>query len=319
MRALVTGAAGFIGSTLVERLLEQDAQIGVIGIDSMTTYYDPAIKRSNIASALSHPRFTFIEDDLNRLDLGGLLDGIDVIFHQAGQPGVRSSWGIDFNAYIASNIQATQSLLEAARDSRTLSRFVYASSSSIYGNAEVFPTKETANPQPQSPYGVTKLSAEHLCSLYADNFEVPTVSLRYFTVFGPRQRPDMAFQRFLNAAKSGDSIPLNGDGTQIRDFTYVDDIVRANMLAAFLPDIPPGAVMNLSGGSSTSMLDVLDMMREVVGLPLPVNTLSPVAGDVNRTGGSSEVARHILGWEPMVDLHTGLERQWEHVKKSTTR
>jgi UDP-glucuronate 4-epimerase len=216
MHALVTGAAGFIGSHLTKRLRGEGYD--VTGVDSFTDYYDVAIKRANAEGAISAGA-KFINGDLNVVDLDNLLDGVDVIFHLAGQPGVRSSWGKEFSAYTHGNIEATQRLLEASRGSRTLRRFVYASSSSVYGNAERYPTSESDRPQPVSPYGVTKLAAEHLCNLYAASFEVPTVSLRYFTVYGPGQRPDMAFTRFARAALRGDEITVYGSGDQIRDFT----------------------------------------------------------------------------------------------------
>ena len=225
MKALVTGAAGFIGSTLSARLLADGWD--VTGIDALTPYYDPALKRANLERLGG--AFTFVQEDLRTADLDALLDGVDVVFHEAGQPGVRASWGDEFGIYLDANVAATQALLEAAKRAPGLQRLVYASSSSVYGDAARFPVLEVDLPQPVSPYGVTKLAAEHLCSLYASNFGVPTVSLRYFTVFGPRQRPDMAFTRFLTAVRDDRPITLYGTGEQIRDFTYVDDVVEANV------------------------------------------------------------------------------------------
>ncbi|MDZ7885521.1 MAG: NAD-dependent epimerase/dehydratase family protein [Mycobacterium sp.] len=230
MTALVTGVAGFIGSTLAERLVSSGQK--VIGIDSFSDYYDRETKELNLARLSTAGEFTLLEADLNTVDLSALLADVEVIYHQAGQPGVRKSWGADFVRYVEANISATQRLLESSRNSAPkLTRFVYASSSSVYGDAENYPTRESDCPQPRSPYGVTKLAAEHLVSLYAANFGLPAVSLRYFTVYGPRQRPDMAFNRFISGALSGSRLTVHGDGKQIREFTYVDDIVEANVRA----------------------------------------------------------------------------------------
>ena len=226
--ALVTGAAGFIGSHLSERLLDDGVEVR--GVDRFSDYYDVALKRANLALLESRPGFSFTEGDLNELDLAQLLDGVDVVFHLAAQPGVRASWGREFEIYLRDNLLATQRLLEESR-SHELRRFVFASSSSIYGDAEHFPTKETDAPGPVSPYGVTKLAAEHLGRQYFKGFGVPTVALRYFTIFGPRQRPDMAFNRFISAGLDGEPIAVFGDGLQERDFTYVSDAVAATIAA----------------------------------------------------------------------------------------
>lgn len=306
MRALVTGAAGFIGSHLSKRLCAAGHE--VVGVDAFTDYYDVSLKRAN-ALEVVRAGVELIEGDLNLLDLPRLLDGVEAVFHQAGQPGVRSSWGTEFSTYTQCNVDATQRLLEACRGSSTLRRLVYASSSSVYGNAERFPTRETDRPQPLSPYGVTKLAAEHLCSLYAASFAVPTVSLRYFTVYGPGQRPDMAFTRFAKAAVRGDGIQLYGSGDQIRDFTYVDDVVEANLLAA-TRDVAPGTVLNVAGGSNTSVNEVLSTFEELAGKKLSVARVAPVAGDVFRTGGDTEAIRSVLGWCPTVSLREGISRQY---------
>jgi UDP-glucuronate 4-epimerase len=226
VKALVTGVAGFIGGRIALRLLADGHD--VVGVDALTDYYDPGIKQANL-QRVEHPRFRFVEGDLNEVELAPLLADVEVVFHEAGQPGVRSSWGRDFGRYALDNVCATQRLLEEARGAERLRRFVYASSSSVYGEAERYPTEETDRPQPVSPYGVTKLAAEHLCSLYAHNYGLPTVSLRYFTVYGPGQRPDMAFTRFCRAVHEGRQIELYGTGEQVRDFTYVDDVVEANL------------------------------------------------------------------------------------------
>jgi nucleoside-diphosphate-sugar epimerase len=306
MHALVTGAAGFVGSHLSTRL--RDEGHDVIGVDSFTDYYDTALKRANAEAAI-RAGVKFIEGDLNVVELDSLLDGIDVVFHLAGQPGVRSSWGSDFSTYTYCNIEATQRLLEASRGSRTLQRLVFASSSSVYGNAERYPTSENDRPQPISPYGVTKLAAEHLCSLYATTFEVPTVSLRYFTVYGPGQRPDMAFTRFAMAAVRGDEIMVYGSGAQTRDFTFVDDVVEANLLAA-TRDVSPGTVLNVAGGSHTSVNEALQLFEELAGSKLSVTHVKAVAGDVDRTGGDTAAIRSVLGWRPTMSLREGIARQF---------
>jgi nucleoside-diphosphate-sugar epimerase len=228
---------------------------------------------------------------------------------------VRASWAAGFVDYVAHNVLGTQRLLEAAVG-RGVGRFVYASSSSVYGNAVRYPTGEDDLPRPQSPYGVTKLAAEHLCSLYAANHGLSTVSLRYFTVYGPRQRPDMAMHRLIEAALSGGSFPRYGDGSQVRDFTYVDDIVAGNVLAASA-DVPGGTVVNLAGGSSTSMASVFSLVGSLVGRPVVVDALPPAPGDVDRTGGSVERASALLGWSPSVGLEDGLRRQvdWHRARR----
>jgi UDP-glucuronate 4-epimerase len=306
MHALVTGAAGFVGSHLTQRLRREGLE--VTGLDSFTAYYDVGLKRAN-AEATIRAGVKLVEGDLNVIDLDSVLDGIDVIFHLAGQPGVRSSWGTEFSTYTHCNIDATQRLLEAGRRSRTLRRLVYASSSSVYGDAERYPTRESDHPRPVSPYGVTKLAAEHLCSLYATSFGVPTVSLRYFTVYGPGQRPDMAFTRFAQAALRGDEIVVYGSGEQVRDFTYVEDVVEANLLAA-TRDVAPGTVLNVAGGSHTTVNEVLQIFEELAGHRLSINRGGAVAGDVRRTGGDTTAIRAVLGWKPTVTLRDGIARQF---------
>lgn len=306
MRCLVTGVAGFIGSTLAEKLIATGDE--VVGIDSLTDYYSPELKHANLRD-LRSDRFRFVEADLTEVDLHTLLSDIDVVFHLAGQPGVRRSWGSEFSRYVRENIEATQLLLEAAKDAPHLHRFVFSSSSSVYGDAERYPTSEESLPRPRSPYGVTKLAAEHLCSLYAENFGIPTVSLRYFTVYGPRQRPDMAFRRFMTSAIAGRRITVYGDGQQVRDFTYVDDVVEANFLAATKPT-KPGAVLNVSGGGSTSVNSVLQSIARLAGTALTIDRVPQAKGDVRRTGGSSELIESNLGWRPRISLGEGLARQW---------
>jgi nucleoside-diphosphate-sugar epimerase len=304
VRCVVTGAAGFIGSHLSELLLSQGDE--VVGIDSFTEYYDTEVKERNLRNALDHERFTLRRDDLLQAPLAEVFEGADVIFHLAGQPGVRPSWGSDFSTYVSRNVLATQAVLEAARN-LPLTKLVYASSSSVYGDAEAFPTAETLRPQPVSPYGVTKLAAEHLCELYRKGFGVPTASLRLFTVYGPRQRPDMAFSRLVAAGLSGEVFELYGDGGQTRDFTYVGDVVQA-MRAAALSGFT--GVANIGGGSRTSMNDVLELVTELAGAP-DVRRLPVVRGDVRDTAADTRTAFEGFGYVPEVQLREGLARMVE--------
>lgn len=308
MKVLVTGVAGFVGSTLAREMLNQGHE--VVGIDMLTDYYDIEIKRANL-NRLQDRNFRLVQADLLDENLTALLDGVNVVFHQAGQPGVRKSWGTDFDTYTRQNINATQRLLEACVSVDRDIRVVYASSSSVYGDAERYPTTESDRPQPVSPYGVTKLAAEHLCSLYAANFGLSTVSLRYFTVYGPRQRPDMAFTRFLKASVLDEVITLYGTGDQIRDFTYVSDVVQANILAAQKDSISPGTVLNVAGGSNISVNEVLEAIASLGGRPLRIDRQPSVKGDVFRTGGSTEAIEKHLGWQPTVSIYDGLALHYE--------
>ena len=312
-KALVTGAAGFIGSTLSEEL-QGTYGVEVVAVDSFTDYYNVDVKRRH-ARELHNAGISVIDADLNCVDLDSLLSGVDVVFHLAGQPGVRASWGRTFDGYLSNNVAATQRLLEAVKSTPGISRLVYASSSSIYGDAERYPTVETDLPLPFSPYGVTKLAAEHLMSLYARNFGVPTVSLRYFTVYGPRQRPDMGFTRFLTRAFSDVPIEVFGSGEQVRDFTYVGDIVAANIAAA-VQDVTPGSVFNVSGGSSVSVNEVLEVIASVAGRNISVDRVGKVAGDVFQTGGNADLAGQRLNWRPEVDLETGIQRQADWISRN---
>lgn len=309
--SVVTGAAGFIGSHLTEALLLRGDQ--VVGIDHFNDYYSPELKRQNIASFINHPNFQLIEGDIQFLDWNLLLQDVDVVYHQAAQAGVRASWGSSFRSYTERNISATQVMLEAAKDAKNLKRFVYASTSSIYGNAETLPTSELVPPQPVSPYGITKLAAERLCGLYYDNFGVPFCALRYFTVYGPRQRPDMGFHKFFKAAIEGNAIDIFGDGQQTRDFTFVSDTVAAN-LAAGATDAATGEIFNIGGGSRVVLSDVLDMMEVVMGKPIARNHIDQARGDARHTAADVTKARTLLGFETQVSLETGLTHEWEWIQ-----
>jgi UDP-glucuronate 4-epimerase len=306
LRVVVTGAAGFIGSHLSERLIA--AGHDVVGIDTFTDYYARARKEQNLEVSRSHDNFHFTEVDLVDADLAPLLEGAGVVYHLAGQPGVRPSWGSQFDRYVRDNIIATQRLLEALKGA-PIERLVFAGSSSVYGDAERFPTKESALPRPVSPYGVTKLAAEHLTHLYTRNFGIPAVSVRYFTVYGPRQRPDMAFSRFMRALAAGEDIEVFGDGEQTREFTYVSDAVDGTIKASSADVV--GKVFNLGGGSRVTVNQVLGTLEEISGIKVRRQNLPAAPGDPRHTGASINLARERLGWEPRVSLREGLARQWE--------
>ncbi|QYX33058.1 NAD-dependent epimerase/dehydratase family protein [Sphaerospermopsis torques-reginae] len=310
-KIIVTGAAGFIGSHLVNILLQQGEE--VIGIDEFNDYYDPQLKRKNIATLENSPNFTLVEGDIQFLDLPKLFQDVEIVYHQAAQAGVRNSWGQGFRAYTERNINATQVLLEAAKDARQLKRLVFASTSSVYGDAETLPTHEEIPPKPVSPYGITKLAAERLCGLYHKNFGLPFVSLRYFTVYGPRQRPDMAFHKFFKAVLQDEAIPVYGDGQQTRDFTFVSDAVAANLAAATAPEAV-GEIFNIGGDSRVVLTQVLDTMEEIVGKPIKRNHIEKAMGDARHTAADVSKARKILGYCPQVSLREGLAKEWEWVK-----
>ncbi len=314
MRALITGVAGFIGSTLAGRLLDEGAS--VTGIDCFADYYPRAVKEANLSTLLRRPSFRFIESTIQEANLPQLLPETTHVFHLAAQAGVRKSWGRDFRIYTVNNIEATQVLLEACVGQK-LERLVYASSSSVYGDNTPLPMRETAAPAPLSPYGVTKLAAEHLCNLYHANYGVPAVSLRYFTVYGPRQRPDMAFNRFLRAAVSGAPITVYGDGEQTRDFTFVADAVAATAAAATRG--VPGGVYNIGGGSRGSVNQVLDVVAQVTGRKLDVRRESKQKGDMRDTYADTSRARQDLGFSPSVTIQEGLRAEYDWLSTALDR
>jgi nucleoside-diphosphate-sugar epimerase len=315
MRALVTGAAGFIGSHLADALVARGDS--VIGVDCFTPYYDVGAKRQNVSALLRNPRFELVEADLRDADIGSVLDGVDVVFHQAAQPGVRLSWSTGFAEYVSHNVLATQRLLEAAL-ANGRPKIVYASSSSVYGDQPRYPTTEADLPRPYSPYGVTKLAAEHLCALYAANWQLTTVALRYFTVYGPRQRPDMSIYRLCEAAAGSAPFPRYGDGTQVREFTYVGDIVAGNLAAADA-DVEPGTAVNLAGGAEITLAALIELVAKLAGAGVSVVPEPAQPGDSRRNGGAIDRARALLGWSPQVPLEEGVRRQleWHAARRST--
>jgi nucleoside-diphosphate-sugar epimerase len=299
MKALVTGCAGFIGSHITDRLLTEGYE--VIGIDCFTDYYPRSIKEANIQDARKDPHFTFIEKDIMEMKD---FPEVDYVFHEAAQAGVRASWGSSFSIYTRNNVEATQRLLEHYRDMR-LKKFIYASSSSVYGDAPL-PMREDMRPQPISPYGVSKLAAEHLCYLYWKNFKVPTVSLRYFTVYGPRQRPDMGINKFVSAIRNGTPVIIYGNGNQTRDLTFISDVIEANMLAARYPG--HGDIFNIGGGNRVSVNDLIKGIEKAEKKKAIIQHTEFQKGDALDTLADTTKAREQLGWQPRIPIAEGIER-----------
>jgi len=307
-RFLVTGSAGFIGSNLAMALCESGHS--VVGIDSFHGYYPRTFKERNLARLANSSTFKFKECDILELETSDIESNFDCVFHLAAQPGVRDSWGQGFDSYSINNVLGTQKLFEfAARNN--IKRVIFSSSSSIYGDAETFPTLENANPRPRSPYGVSKLTGEYLGAAYSRNFGLDVVALRYFTVYGPGQRPDMAIHRLINCAISGEKFPKFGTGEQIRDFTFVNDVVSANILAssALLPT--PSIAINVGGGNSTSLNFLIQSIESISGRPIQIDQGAVALGDVIRTGADTQRAKELLGWQPQIEISDGLKLQYE--------
>jgi nucleoside-diphosphate-sugar epimerase len=309
MKSVITGVAGFIGSHLAEKLLLLGHE--VVGLDKFLDNYPATFKQNNLANLRGHERCKLIEQDILTLDLNALLEGVDYLFHLAGQPGVRASWGAEFARYTENNIMATQRLLEAARG-KALKKFVYASTSSVYGDTQDLPMREEGLTRPVSPYGVSKLAAEHLCYLYCQAYAVPTVALRFFTVYGPRQRPDMFFHIFMRGLLRDEETPLYDDGEQSRDFTFCSDIVNGVLGAAEYSG--SGEVFNLGGGSRTSLLDVIALIERIAGRKARLKRLDRQRGDVRHTSANLEAARSRFGYVPAVGLEEGLTQQWQWIQ-----
>jgi nucleoside-diphosphate-sugar epimerase len=309
MKVLVTGVAGFVGSHLAEKLLSENYD--VVGVDKFLDNYARRFKQKNLEPFLKHPKFKFLEEDLLRLNLRELLKDVSFVFHLAAQPGVRSSWGDEFFQYSQNNIMATQLLLEASKESK-VKKIVYASSSSVYGDTDDLPMREEGNTRPVSPYGVSKLAAEHLCYLYWKAYGVPTVSLRFFTVYGPRQRPDMFFHIFMDRLRKNQEVPLYDDGEQTRDFTYCGDIVDGLLGAALYPGA--GEVFNLGGGTESSVLNAIHIVEKLSGRKAKLKTFERQKGDVRHTRARLDSATEKLRYRPKISLEEGLSRQWHWIQ-----
>ena len=306
MRYLVTGVAGFIGSTLATRLLSEENE--VVGVDTFHNYYDSSIKEHNISALLKAKNFNFYKLDICELQTASFESKFDCIFHLAGQPGVRDSWSQGFDSYSYNNVLGTQRVLDYAVSSK-IKKIVYSSSSSIYGDAESYPTLENAMPLPASPYGVSKLAGEFLCDSYVRNYELSAYSLRYFTVYGPRQRPDMATNRLIKCALESQTFQKFGSGEQIRDFTYVDDIVEANYLAALNDPKNSHSKLNVGGGSGVTLNQLIEQIEDITGKKIKLDLRGKSVGDAQKTGASIKLAKETLGWEPATKLRLGLEKQ----------
>jgi len=307
MKALVTGTAGFIGSHLAKRLLSDGFE--VVGIDCFNDYYPVAIKENNLASFRQNKNFNLIKGDILDLELSETLKGVDYVFHEAAQPGVRASWGSSFPLYIRNNIAVIQKLLEVLK-SQKIKKMIFASSSSVYGDSRQCPIRENVIPRPISPYGVTKLAAENLCYLYYKNYDIPVVSLRYFTVYGPGQRPDMAFNGFIRSLIRNEEIPIYGNGEQTRDFTYISDVISAN-IGALDDRCLPGEIFNVGGGANISINGAIKMLEDISGKKAKVKYYEPQKGDILHTAADISKARSTFGYNAKVGIRDGLANEYK--------
>jgi UDP-glucose 4-epimerase len=313
MNYLVTGAAGFIGSHLCKKLLRDGAHI--VALDAFTDFYARSIKENNIRDLIRHPHFQFIAADILDQDLDKIMEKADIVYHFAAQPGVRTSWGSNFSIYTKNNIDATQKLLEAARKTK-LKKFIYASSSSVYGLSPQLPMKETSALHPYSPYGVTKLAAENLCFLYHKNYGIPCVALRFFTVYGPGQRPDMAFHKFFKSILKDEEITIFGDGQQTRDFTFIDDIISANLSS--IENGRAGENYNLGGGTRVKLSDIIPILEDITQKTVKIRYAQGQKGDVQHTYADIRKAKKDLQYSPECPLEEGLRSQWDWMKDLKT-
>jgi len=311
MKVIVTGAAGFIGSTLSERLIEEGFY--VIGIDSLNNNYAVNIKNNNLINLCKHKNFKFVNSNIINIDFNNGYSDIEAVFHQAATAGVRTSWGLNFKEYTENNIIATQHLLESFKNSK-LKKFIYASSSSVYGNSDEMPLKISTLTKPVSPYGVTKLAAENLVNSYYENYNLPAISLRYFTVYGPRQRPDMAFHIFLRSAITNNKIDIYGNGEQIRDFTYIEDVINANMLS--LEFGVSGEIYNIGGGSNISINETLRLIKSITNKSLKINYKDSLKGDVTQTQADISNSKIQLNYEPKYEIKAGLEKEYQWIDEN---
>jgi nucleoside-diphosphate-sugar epimerase len=310
MNILMTGAAGFIGSHLCEKLLE-DEKNTIVGIDTFTGPTSVNLKQKNLSLLLQNPRFQLIPKDLLEVDLYSLLTNIDAVYHLAGMPGVRSSWGKDFDPYVTHNILATQRLLEAAKH-QPLQKFIYASTSSVYGERSGKVAEDTC-PSPLSPYGITKLTGEHLCRVYHNSYDLPLVIVRFFTVYGPRQRPDMAFHRFISQILNGDPLTVYGDGLQSRDFTYISDCVAGTAAALYKENII-GETVNIGGRERASVQEVITVIEQLTGKKANIHYSPKVSGEPKHTWADISKAVALLDYDPEVTLREGIGREIEYIR-----
>ncbi|MFV1452537.1 UDP-glucose 4-epimerase [Bacillus mycoides] len=312
MKILVTGAAGFIGSHLCQALLKNKSY-HVVGIDHFIGPTPIPLKIDNIQTLRTNPRFQFVRENILTTDLPKLLKDVKVVYHLAAIPGVRTSWGKDFDPYVTNNILATQYLLEACKEVK-LEKFIQISTSSVYGEKSGR-VSENLLPNPLSPYGVTKLSSEHLCHIYHKNFQIPIVILRYFTVYGPRQRPDMAFHRLIKQILENKPLTIFGDGTQTRDFTYIDDCIQGTIAALETSEHIVGEVINIGGTERSSILNIISTLEKISGKSAHKIFLKSIPGEPKQTWADISKANKLLQYHPVISLANGLEAEYKYIKQ----
>lgn len=310
MKIFITGVAGFIGSSLAERFIKLGYKVK--GVDCFHPYYKREYKEENLKALISHKNFEFIEAKLQALSLKDILKDVDYIFHHSAFPGVRGNWDKLFKQYIEENILVTQKLLEETKELKNIKKIIYASSSSVYGTSNILPLKETDELKPLSPYGISKLAAEKLCWVYFKNFNLPIISLRYFTVYGPRQRPDMAFYKFIKAIINEEEVMVYGDGNQTRDFTYIEDVIETNILA--MGKAFPGEVFNIGGGTKISINKAINLLEKIINKKAKIKYLPKEKGEAKDTLADINKAAKFLGYCPKTKLEKGLEKEYKWIK-----